>query len=121
MVVEKCIIKQSIDTLASTSESGGTPDFSSPMNYFRYCFYIAAILAVVTFGQRNSGKYYLFMVRGLQDMVHIPLLACTLPSRLMFYMAQVVPIVKFDPMNAVINQIKLSYLYKGIDATTMIT
>ena len=87
MIVEYGIIKQSIDTLASTSENGGKPDFSSPMNYFRYCFYIAAFLSIITFGQDNSGRYYLYMVRGLQDMVHIPLLACTLPSRLMFYMA----------------------------------
>ena len=86
MVVGKGIIKQSIDVIATTSDSGGLPDFSSPMNNFHNCFYIAAILAVVTFGQ-NSGKYYLFMVRGLQQMVHIPLLACILPSRLMFYMA----------------------------------
>ena len=87
MVVVKGIIKQSIETLASASDTGGIPDFSSPMNYFRYCFYIAAILAVITFGHHNSEKYYLFMVRGLQDLIHIPLLACVLPSRLMFYMA----------------------------------
>ena len=34
------------------------------------------------------------MVRGLQDLVHIPLMACILPSRLLFFMAQIVPIVK---------------------------
>ena len=65
MVVRKGIVKQSIDTLASTSDTVGVPDFSSPMNYFRYCFYIAAILAVITFKQNYSGKYYLFMVRGM--------------------------------------------------------
>ena len=50
MVLEKSIIKQSIDVIASTSETGGKPDFSSPMNYFRYCIYIAAFFAIATFG-----------------------------------------------------------------------
>jgi hypothetical protein len=114
MVLEKRIIKQSLDSLSSPGTGG--PDFSNPMNYLRYTFYLAALLALVTFGQ-YSAKYYLFMVRGLQDLVHIPLMACILPSRLMFFMAQIVPIVKFDPLEAILNQVKLSYLQQGIDAT----
>ena len=86
MVLEKKIIKQSLDTLSSSPETGGIVDFSNPMNYLRYTFYLAAFLALITYGQ-YSGKYYLFMVRGLQDVVHIPLIACILPSRLMFFMA----------------------------------
>jgi hypothetical protein len=47
-------------------------------------------------------------------------MACILPSRLLFFMAQIVPIVKFDPLEAVLNQVKLSYLQQGIDATDMV-
>jgi len=50
MVQEKKIIKQSLDTLNSSPETGGGPDFSNPMNYFRYSFYLAAFLALLTFG-----------------------------------------------------------------------
>ena len=50
------------------------------------------------------------MVRGLQLMIHLPLLACSFPSRLMFFMAQIHPIVKFDPMGGVIDAIKLANL-----------
>jgi len=64
MVQEKKIIKQSLDTLNSSPENGGGPDFSNPMNYFRYSFYFAALLALLTFGY-YSAKYYMFMVRGL--------------------------------------------------------
>lgn len=51
MVQEKKIIKQSLDTLSSSPESGGIPDFSNPMNYLRYTFYLALFLALITFGQ----------------------------------------------------------------------
>ncbi len=57
------------------------------------------------------------MVRGLQLMIHLPLLACSFPSRLMFFIAQAIPIVKFDPMSGVIDGIKLSYLKKGVDVS----
>ena len=53
-------------------------------------------------------------------MIHLPLLACSFPSRLMFFMAQANPIVKFDPMGGVIDAIKLSNLYKGIDVSNSI-
>ena len=53
-------------------------------------------------------------------MIHLPLLACSFPSRLMFFMAQTNPIVKFDPMGGVIDAIKLYYLKKGIDVSTQI-
>ena len=60
------------------------------------------------------------MVRGLQIMVHLPLLACSFPSRLMFFMAQANPVVKFDPMGGVIDAIKLSNLFKGVDVSNEI-
>ena len=86
MVIEKKIIKQSLDNLTSSSGSGGALDFSNPMNYLRYTFYLAALIALLTYGQ-YSGKCYIFMVRGFQDLVHIPLIACIIPSILMFFMA----------------------------------
>ena len=45
----KNIIKQDIDLLAAPSDAGGLPDFSNPINNFRYFFVLAAILFVVTF------------------------------------------------------------------------
>ena len=60
------------------------------------------------------------MVRGLQLMIHLPLLACSFPSRLMFFMAQATPIVKFDPMGGVIDAIKLINLNKGFDVSNQI-
>jgi len=86
MVLEKKLIKQSLDTLTSSSGSKGAPDFSNPINYLRYTFYLAALIALLTYGQ-YSGKCYIFMVRGFQDLVHIPLIACIIPSILMFFMA----------------------------------
>ena len=53
-------------------------------------------------------------------MIHLPLLACSFPSILMFFMAQSNPIVKFDPMGGVIDAIKLSNLYKGVDVSNQI-
>jgi len=49
MVLKKNLIKQDIDLLAAPSDTGGLPDFSSPVNNFRYLFILAAILFVVTF------------------------------------------------------------------------
>ena len=49
MVLKRNIIKQDIDLLAAPLDAGGLPDFSSPINNFRYFFVIAAILFVVTF------------------------------------------------------------------------
>ena len=43
-------------------------------------------------------------------MIHLPLLACSFPSRLMFFIGQAFPIVKFDPIGGAIDSIKLSYL-----------
>ena len=51
-------------------------------------------------------------------MIHLPLLACAFPSRIMFFLSQAIPIVKFDPLSAIIEAIKLSYLRKGIDVST---
>jgi len=60
------------------------------------------------------------MVRGLQLIIHLPLLACSFPSRLMFFMAQANPIVKFDPMGGIIDAIKLKNLHKGLDVSNLI-
>ena len=49
MVLTRNIIKQDIDLLAAPSDAGGLPDFSSPVNNFRYFFVLAAILFIVTF------------------------------------------------------------------------
>ena len=43
------------------------------------------------------------MVRGLQLIIHLPLLACSFPSRFMFFIAQANPIVKFDPIAGVLD------------------
>ena len=48
-------------------------------------------------------------------MIHLPLLACSFPSRLMFFMAQASPIVKFNPIGGIIDLIKLSNLHKHVD------
>ena len=53
-------------------------------------------------------------------MIHLPLLVCAFPSRLMFFISKAIPIVKFDPMGGVIEAIKLSYLRKGVDISTQI-
>ena len=53
-------------------------------------------------------------------MIHLPLLACSFPSRFMFFMAQATPIVKFDPMAGIIDAIKLTNLYKGVDVSNQI-
>ena len=60
------------------------------------------------------------MVRGLQLIIHLPLLACSFPSRLMFFMAKANPIVKFDPMGGVIDAVKLKNLYSGVDVSNQI-
>ena len=49
MVLKKNLIKQDIDLLAAPSDAGGSPDFSSPINNFRYFFILAAFLFIVTF------------------------------------------------------------------------
>ena len=49
MILTKEIIKQSIDNIAAASDSGELPDFSSPVNYFRYFGVLGAILFMVTF------------------------------------------------------------------------
>ena len=53
-------------------------------------------------------------------MIHLPLLSCSFPSRLMFFIAQAIPIVKFDPMAGVIDAIKLANLKKGVDVSNQI-
>ena len=60
----KGIIKQSIDNIATATDSGEVPDFSNPVNNFRYFGIIGAILFIVTF-RSYSSKYNLFMIRGL--------------------------------------------------------
>jgi len=49
MILTKNLIKQDIDLLAVPSDAGGLPDFSSPVNNFRYLFILAALLFIVTF------------------------------------------------------------------------
>ena len=48
MVMKKSIIKQSIDNIAAVTDSGDLPDFSNPVNNFRYFGIIGAILFIVT-------------------------------------------------------------------------
>ncbi len=49
MVMIKGIIKQSIDNIATATDTGELPDFSNPVNNFRYFGAIGAILFIVTF------------------------------------------------------------------------
>ena len=49
MVLTKDIIKQSIDNIAAASDSGEIPDFSSPVNNFRYFGVLGAVLFILTF------------------------------------------------------------------------
>ena len=49
MVMIKGIIKQSIDNIATATDTGELPDFSNPVNNFRYFGVIGAILFIVTF------------------------------------------------------------------------
>ena len=49
LVMKKGIIKQSIDNIATATDSGELPDFSNPVNNFRYFGVIGAILFIVTF------------------------------------------------------------------------
>ena len=49
MVMTKGIIKQSIDNIATPTDSGELPDFSNPVNNFRFFGAIGAILFIVTF------------------------------------------------------------------------
>ena len=45
----KGIIKQSVDNIATATDSRELPDFSNPVNNFRYFGIIGAILFIVTF------------------------------------------------------------------------
>ena len=48
-VMKKGIIKQSVDNIATATDSGELPDFSNPVNNFRYFGVIGAILFILTF------------------------------------------------------------------------